>query len=193
MFEIRADFDARAIVVYQAFPAAIAAPALERQRFVPPFSLTRMTWIKPSFLWLMARSSWGQKSGQERTLAVRISRAGWESALSRAVLTAPEAGVYRGADDWRAQFEVAQVHVQWDPEYSIRGAKLPHRSIQVGLSRAIIREYVEAWTLGIEDLTPRVKKISALVKAGELSRAAAQLPPERVYPLPAEIARRLGI
>ncbi|MGW1086997.1 DUF4291 family protein [Streptomyces sp. NPDC002596] len=25
-----------------------------------------MTWIKPSFLWLMHRSNWAQKSGQER-------------------------------------------------------------------------------------------------------------------------------
>src|SRR5262249_6801183 len=54
-FEIRADFDARSIVVYQAFSSAIALPALEAQRLVPPFSFQRMTWIKPSFLWLMER------------------------------------------------------------------------------------------------------------------------------------------
>jgi hypothetical protein len=39
-------------VVYPAFAeAAVAA-----QRFVNPFSLSRMTWIKPSFLWMMHRS-----------------------------------------------------------------------------------------------------------------------------------------
>ncbi|WP_141653813.1 DUF4291 family protein, partial [Erwinia billingiae] len=27
----------------------------------PPFSMTRMTWIKPSFLWMMYRSGWGMK------------------------------------------------------------------------------------------------------------------------------------
>ncbi len=43
-------------------------------RFVPPFSLSRMTWIKPSFLWLMERSNWGKKSGQEMILAICIIR-----------------------------------------------------------------------------------------------------------------------
>ena len=64
---------------------AIADAALKTQRFVPPFSFHRMTWIKPSFLWLMHRSNWGQKSGQERILAVHIMRASWEMALSLAV------------------------------------------------------------------------------------------------------------
>ncbi|MBL8891477.1 MAG: DUF4291 family protein [Planctomycetaceae bacterium] len=30
----------------------MAEPALKQQRFVAPFSFDRMTWIKPSFLWL---------------------------------------------------------------------------------------------------------------------------------------------
>lgn len=89
LYEIRADYDSSTLVVYQAYPAAIAEPALERQRFVAPFSFERMTWIKPSFLWLMHRSNWGKKRGQERTLAVRIDRAGWEHALALGVLTSP--------------------------------------------------------------------------------------------------------
>ena len=82
-YEIRADYDARSIVVYQAYSPSIALPALQAQRFVPPFSFGRMTWIKPSFLWLMERSNWGRKVGQERILAVRITREGWEEALSQ--------------------------------------------------------------------------------------------------------------
>ncbi len=74
--EIRADYDARGITIYQAYGAAIALPAIREQRFVSPFSLARMTWIKPSFLWLMERSNWAQKSGQEFVLGVRISRSG---------------------------------------------------------------------------------------------------------------------
>jgi hypothetical protein len=193
MFEIRADFDERTIVVYQAYAPAIALPAVENNKFVPPFSFQRMTWIKPSFLWLMERSGWGQKSGQEHTLAVRITRAGWEEALSHAVLTAPEAGVHRDPEDWRRQFEAALVHVQWDPERSIRGAKLPHRSIQVGLSRKIIQRFVDEWIVKIEDLTPLVKKLRALRQEGRYDRAAELLPRERVYPLPPEIGRRLGM
>ena len=45
--EIRADFDATSIIVYQAYSSPIARPAIAAKRFVPPFSLNRMTWIKP--------------------------------------------------------------------------------------------------------------------------------------------------
>src|SRR5580658_6838627 len=105
--EIRADYNEASIVVYQAFPEAIATAAVAAQRFVPPFSVGRMTWIKPSFLWLMERSNWGQKSGQECVLAVRISRAGWEQALAWGVLTHNDPKVYRGYDDWRRQLDAA--------------------------------------------------------------------------------------
>src|SRR5512138_2709996 len=128
-YEIRADYDAGSIVIYQAYPAPIALPALREGRFVAPFSFNRMTWIKPSFLWLMERSKWGQKSGQEHILAVRIKRSGWDEALSLGVLTHPEKSIWRDAEQWRAEFEKASVHVQWDPERSIRGAALPYDSI----------------------------------------------------------------
>jgi len=45
-FEIRANYDDRSIVVYQAYRKEIALPAIQHQRFVPPFSLNRMTRIK---------------------------------------------------------------------------------------------------------------------------------------------------
>ena len=137
--EIRADYDRTSIVVYQAYSPSIGRPAVEHGRFVPPFSRTRMTWIKPSFLWLMERSGWARKAGQEMVLAVRISRAGWEEALSQAVLTSPDRRVHPDADAWRAEFRRATVHVQWDPERTLRGGTLDARSIQVGLSRHVIR------------------------------------------------------
>ena len=40
-----------------------------------------MTWIKPSFLWMMYRCGWGLKEGQETVLAVEITREGFEWAL----------------------------------------------------------------------------------------------------------------
>ena len=176
--EIRASFDRETLVVYQAYAPAIAGPALAAQRFVAPFSFNRMTWIKPSFLWLMERSSWGQKSGQEVTLAVRISRAGWEEALSLAVLT----------DDDTDQ---ARVHVQWDPERSLRGEKLPHRSIQVGLSRHVIRQFTDEWTRSIVDLSDLVAKLRTLRKDGRWDHAQRLLPSERNYPVSDTLKRRL--
>src|SRR4051812_17940848 len=98
--EIRADYDRDTIVVYQAYPAAIADAALEAGRFVPPFSFRRMTWVKPSFLWLMHRSNWGRKAGQERVLAVRVRRACWEEALSLGVLTSFTPCVFASPAEW---------------------------------------------------------------------------------------------
>lgn len=192
-YEIRAAYDRDSIVVYQAYSSVIADPALKAQRFVEPFSVGRMTWIKLSFLWLMHRSNWGNKSGQERTLAVTISRAGWEEALSKAVLTLYDPKVFRSKGDWDDQFKKAVVHVQWDPERNLRGAALDYYSIQVGISRHLIRDFVEKWIVKIDDLTPTATKIRTLLRNGKADEAKRHLPVERVYPLPEAIGRRLLI
>lgn len=178
--EIRADYDPRTIVVYQAYRAEIAEAAVAAQRFVPPFSLGRMTWIKPSFLWMMERSGWATKPGQEHVLAVRITRAGWEDALATARLSE------QGAGD-------APAVVQWDPERSVRGAKLDYRSIQVGLGRGIVPRYVNEWTVEIRDLTPLIGRLRRFRDDSEWSRMTALLPPERPYPVSTLIRQRLGM
>lgn len=181
--QIRADHDARTIVVYQAYSAAVAGPALRANRFVPPFSFNRMTWIKPSFLWLMHRSNWAQKSGQERILAVRITRAAWEEALAQAVLTTADPSAVA----------TSPVHVQWDPERSLRGAALNHYSIQVGVGRGLIRRFAEEWVVGLTDVTPRVRRIAGLRQGGRSAQAQRLLPPERIYPVPPAVAKNLRI
>ncbi|MFJ2785820.1 MULTISPECIES: DUF4291 domain-containing protein [unclassified Streptomyces] len=180
--QIRADYDARTIVVYQAYAPAIADPALSAGRFVAPFSFQRMTWIKPSFAWLMHRSNWGRKSGQERVLAVRITREGWEEALSQAVLTTADP----------AAVAQAAVHVQWDPERSPRGAALNHYSVQVGIGRHLIRAFTDEWIVSLTDLTPQVRKAASLLQTGHAARAQRLLPPERTYPLPRALEAALS-
>ncbi|MET8754372.1 DUF4291 domain-containing protein [Streptomyces sp. NPDC004667] len=180
--QIRADYDAHTIVVYQAYAPAIADAALRAGRFVPPFSFHRMTWIKPSFTWLMHRSNWARKPGQERVLAVRMTREGWEHALSRAVLTTADPAAVAGA----------AVHVQWDPERSARGAALNHYSIQVGIGRDLIRTFADDWVVGLTDLTPQVRKAASLIRAGHSAKSRRLLPAERVYPLPRELEDRLS-
>ncbi|MFE2111426.1 DUF4291 domain-containing protein [Kitasatospora sp. NPDC059463] len=182
LYAIRADFDAATVVVYQAYAPAVADAALAAGRFVPPFSFGRMTWIKPSFRWLMHRSNWARKPGQECVLAVRITRAGWEEALGRAVLTTGDP----------ALLARAEVHLQWDPERSLRGTALNHYSIQVGVGRTLIRTFAEEWVTGITDLTPQVRRIAGLLQQGRTAQAQRLLPPERPYPLPRPLARRLG-
>lgn len=191
--EIRATFDNDSVVVWQAFSDKIAAPALKAQTFVEPFSFHRMTWIKPSFAWLMHRSQWGQKVQQTRILAVHISRSAWEHALGLGVLTDPHPGVYQSAEDWRQRFDGAKVHIQWDTERDLRGQPRPYYSIQVGLSRHVIRDYAENWILRIEDFTPRVRKMRELVKRGKRSSLSRLLYREKPYPLPEPIAKGLGM
>lgn len=190
MYEIRADYDRDSIVMYQAYGVRIARPALAAQTFVPPFSFGRMTWIKPSFRWLMHRSNWGRKPGQECILRVRISRAGWEKALSLGVLTSPDSAEHESGD-WETAFQAATVHVQWDTERSLRGAPLDHYSIQVGLSRHVIREFAEEWIVAIDDFTATTRKIHKLIQSGDHKAAQRLMPPERLYPTAKETARRL--
>lgn len=192
-YEIRARYDRDSIVVYQAYAPAIADPAMREQTFTAPFSFNRMTWIKPSFLWLMYRSNWAQKKGQQKILAVHISREGWEKALAEAVLTHSEPSLYANASDWKNAFEQSRVHAQWDTERSFRGAALNHLSIQIGISRHLINEYVDEWIIKIEDLTKDVTKMRDLIRSGKTNKAKRFLPEERAYPLSTEIAKRLLI
>jgi hypothetical protein len=83
--------------------------------------------------------------------------------------------------------------VQWDPERSIHGGKLEHRSIQVGLSRSVIEDYVTKWTTELKDVTPLVAKLRQLRKDGQHAAAKKLLPPERIYAVDASIGTRLGM
>ncbi|NDV67033.1 DUF4291 domain-containing protein [Bacteroides sp. 224] len=193
-YEIRADYDRDTIVVYQAYRKEIALPAIRDKKFSsPPFSYTRMTWIKPSFLWMMERSGYGRKSGQEYILAIRIKRSAWEKALSQAVLTHPQEGVYTSGEEWKEKMENTTVNVQWDPERNLRGGKLEYRSIQVGISRHLIKEYNEEWIVDIQDYTPLTNKIYDLRMQGGHDKAKELLPKEKVYPVSEEIKRNLGM
>src|SRR6476659_6077230 len=84
-WHILAQFDDESVVVYQAYRPAIGRFAAEHGYFGGEFSLSRMSWIKPNFLWMMYRSGWGTKSGQEVTLAVRLRREAFDEILRLAV------------------------------------------------------------------------------------------------------------
>ena len=53
---ILAQYDDRSIVVYQAYHRIAGHFAARHGYFGDGFSLNRMTWIKPNFLWMMYRS-----------------------------------------------------------------------------------------------------------------------------------------
>jgi hypothetical protein len=149
-----------------------------------------MTWIKPSFLWMMERSGWASKPGQERVLSIMITRQGWEEALANAVLTAPSQG--QSIEEWREALESSPIRVQWDPERTLKGGKAEQRSIQVGISRDWSRTYTGVWIKTIADITPLVAELDIKRKASDWAGAEQLLPKERPYPRPTELMKRIG-
>ncbi|EEP72356.1 hypothetical protein MCAG_02683 [Micromonospora sp. ATCC 39149] len=186
--QIRARYSAATITVYQAYPPQIALPAVSAGRFVAPFKRDRMTWIKPSFLWMMYRCGWATKPGQERVLSIDITRDGFEWALARACLSHYDRDVHGDKATWSRQLKTSPVRVQWDPERSLHLNALPYRSLQVGLSGEAVDRYVDDWIVAVTDITPTVERARDLLRRGDDQAAAAQLPVEYVYPLPDRIA-----
>lgn len=189
--QVRALYTDDVITVYQAYPPAIAEQTLRLGRFGPAFSRGRMTWIKPSFRWMMYRCGFATKPGQEHVLAVRISRTGFEWALRHAGLSHYDGDVHADQQAWEATRH-APVRVQWDPERDLRTRPLPHRSIQIGLSGEAVTRYVDEWITGVTDVTALARSVAELVAAGQLAEATGLLPTERPYPLPPDVAALVG-
>ncbi|MGH3276694.1 MAG: DUF4291 family protein [Streptosporangiaceae bacterium] len=110
---VRAACTAVTITVYQAYSPQIAEAAIGSGTFVPPFSRDRMTWIKPSFGWMMHRSGWAGKPGQERVLAIEITRAGFDWALAHSCLSHYDSAQHDSPQDWAAMKDASAVRVQW--------------------------------------------------------------------------------
>jgi len=176
---ILAQFDRDSVIVYQAYSEAIGHHAVTHQRLGGSgFSFSRMSWIKPNFLWMMYRSGWASKLSQEMVLAIRIAREGFNTITSLAVSSSfdPAAGLTH--DEWKRAVGNSEVRLQWDPDHDPTGAKCERRAIQLGLRGSILRQFVEEWTLAIEDM-------SELVHAQRQLRHSPErlvIPREDVYP-----------
>ncbi len=182
---IRATYSEHTIRVYQAYGPQIAIHALAEGRFVPPFRMGRMTWIKPSFNWMMYRSGYATKPGQEFVLGIDISREGFEWALQHAAVSSYVPGVHASYDDWKREVETKPVRVQWDPERDWRLQPVAGvRAIQIGLSGEAVERYVGQWVVRIEDVTPVARMIAAAVESG-IPPSLLPNASERPYPLDA--------
>ncbi|MBR1852203.1 MAG: DUF4291 domain-containing protein [Lachnospiraceae bacterium] len=177
--QIRAVYTDTTIRVYQAYCPEIAEEAVRLQTFGSHFSLNRMTWIKPSFLWMMYRCGWAEKQGQERVLAIDLTREGFDSAVKQAVLSSYREECGLSKEDWKRSVEHSDVRVQWDPEKDVYGNNLPYRSIQIGLRGQAVRDYVERWIVRVEDITEEVKRLNALRQ--QKVDIVEMLPKEEVY------------
>lgn len=180
---ILAHYDESTVIVYQAYRPSIGLYAIKHQKFGgPDFSLSRMSWIKPNFLWMMYRSGWGTKEGQEITLGLRIGINFFDSLLESAVASTHDERIYRSRAEWKSALEPSNVRLQWDPDHTPNGSKTERRAIQLGLRGDVLLAFSSRELLEVIDMTDFVRSQQSLLQTrGESSLTT---PRERVY-LPA--------
>ncbi len=178
---VRALYDEKTIRVYQAYSDHIANEAIRLGTFGPSFKLDRMTWIKPSFLWMMYRCGWATKEGQSRVLAIDMRREGFDSIVSSAVLSTFSESVYGTHENWQACLGKSDVRCQWDPDRDIYGNPLSRRTIQLGIKGDMVRRYVHDWIVQVTDLTTYAVDLRSAIASGTFN--AEMLPLEREYSL----------
>jgi hypothetical protein len=189
---ILAQFDDETVVVYQAYRESIGRFAIEHGRFGGDFSLARMSWIKPNFLWMMYRSGWGTKQDQAVTLALRLRRAFFDSVLAAAVPSSWDRERFATEDEWAQAVAASSVRLQWDPDHHPSGAKLERRAIQLGLRGAVLEAFATRELVEVIDLSPFVSEQRAALAARGVE--ALVTPRERTYrPADPAVAARLGL
>jgi hypothetical protein len=188
---ILAQFDDESIIVYQAYRPAIGHFAARHGYFGGEFSLSRMSWIKTNFLWMMYRCGWASKEGQEVVLAVRLKRSAFDEILRLAIQSSFVPDVYENELAWRSAVASSHVRLQWDPDHDPSGAPVERRAIQLGLRGEALEKYAKEWLLGIDDVSQFVRQQSDYASS-PFDRLIT--PREEVYPVddPAVVAR-LGV
>ncbi|KAK3353347.1 hypothetical protein B0T25DRAFT_208767 [Lasiosphaeria hispida] len=185
--QIRAFYDDETVTVYQAYNTAIASAAVAQQKLnaSPKFRTARMTWIKPSWAWMLYRAGYSYKdSGQERILALQMRHADFMTVLQKGV--AVDGG----------SMPLPEVRIQWDPERNVRLGKLDYRSIQIGIPASLSEQWVEDMIVGIEDVTDRARELKKVlderpdVSDDELV-GIGLVPVEKPFELPEELQRGL--
>lgn len=165
---IMAQYDDEKIIVYQAYRKEIGEFAIKNQYFGGEFSLSRMTWIKPNFLWMMYRSGWGTKGGQEVTLAIHLKISAFCNYLQNGVYTSYDQSKNISHEEWRDKIENSNIRLQWDPDHDPYGSKQERRAIQIGLRDNFIRSFATDDILLIEDISEFVKEQYRFVQNGTL-------------------------
>lgn len=187
---ILAQFSPDTVTVYQAYRPAIGHFAARHGRFGGEYSFSRMSWIKPNFLWMMSRSGWGTKPDQEVTLALYLKREGFEALLAAAVASSFEASGFETQEAWAEAVKGSNVRLQWDPDHGPGGEPLKRRAIQLGLRGNMLRRLNEEWLVGIDDISAFVQAQRAHVSDLKL----LQTPREAVYAVQdPDVARRIRV
>jgi len=169
-YHIMAQYDEEEIIVYQSYRKEIGEFAAENQYFGGAFSLDRMTWIKPNFLWMMYRNGWGTKEGQEVVLAIHLKISAFNTYLQNAVYSSYSPSLEMSQEDWKESVKTSSVRLQWDPDHDPYGNKLERRAIQIGLRDDFIKSFAKEDIVLIEDISEFVKEQYEFVQNKELEK-----------------------
>lgn len=168
------------IIVYQAYSPSIANYAVKNQKFGgSSFSFNRMTWIKPNYLWMMYRSGWAVKENQERILAIKISKNGWEELLKNAVFSSYKKEWYSSESEWKLRLEKSEIRLQWDPNHDPYGNKIDRKAIQIGIKGELLKRFNEEMIESISDITRFVHKQRIYVEHDQIQHL--EIPLETIY------------
>lgn len=189
--QIFASFDPEGIFVYQAFKHSIADEALCLGTFGKGFNMERMTWIKPSFGWMLYRSKYATQHRQERILKIKLSHEGFQKILAAGISTSFEPSIFPTEEEWRKALDSSLVRYQWDPDRDIWLRRLERRAIQLGIRGSVVRDYVNVWIIGIEDVTELAQAIATSVKNRTKDNSLA--PIEQIYQVNTQIQQTLAM
>jgi hypothetical protein len=181
------------LLVYQAYRHSIADYAIKNQCFGgTDFSFNRMSWIKTSFLWMMYRSGWAQKAGQEKVLGIWVPLTFIDKILDLTIISSYSKEFHATTEEWRLQLESSESRLQWDPDHDPVGTPISRKAIQLGLKGTLLKEFATTSIQKIEDLTPFVKEQYAHVNAGEYQKL--RMPIESCYaPKNPATTNRIGL
>lgn len=177
MYPFLAEYDEYGVWVYQAFKPSIAEPALTTQTFHDTeFDPHRMTWIKPSFAWMLYRSGYGTKHNQERVLKIKVNHQTMAKLLK--VCKCKEGG---GGSLGRVQWDPARDLYSPEPKRKREPRKkLTEKAIQIGLKGKLNQLYTDG-IIEIQDVTELAHAVKKVHQSEECDMSALNLPKERPY------------
>ncbi|MGN6492964.1 MAG: DUF4291 domain-containing protein [Agriterribacter sp.] len=181
------------IIVYQAYNYKIAEYAVQYQKLGGShYSFSRMSWIKPGFLWMMHRAGWATKENQEQILAITLPITHFKTILQQATISSFDETLFSSKETWKLELEKTEVRLQWDPDHDPLGAKEVRKAIQVGMKGETLKHFCYEWITKIENITEFVQGEFQKVQAGNID--LLDVPYETILDLKDEaIEKRIGI
>jgi hypothetical protein len=194
--QIFAKYTDTTITVYQAYSDEIADTAIKANKFItPPFSLTRMTWIKPSFFWMLYRAGWGYKDkNQKRILAIEMTIEGFIEILKNSALANYNQTINLTHDEWKESLKNNPIRIQWDPERDYQLNKRANkRTIQIGLKEPFVSTFINSWIVNITEVTELAHTVKRLSEKNMFKKITPICPEERLFNTPILLRNQIGI